>query len=82
MEKENPSRKNVDLSFLKVRWPSSIVARSQVVNFTGGSLSENVMRRLDQQGAGPTRLKIGNRVVYPIDDFIKWLEKRTVEDKG
>jgi hypothetical protein len=78
MKKEKPARKKVDLSFLKDRWPSGIVARNQVLNFSGGAIGETVMKRLDQQGAGPEKMKVGGRVAYRVDDLIQWLEKRTI----
>ena len=72
--------KKVDLSFLKERWPSEIIARSQVANFTGGALNEKVIARLDGQGAGPKKIKVNGRIAYPVNDFIQWLQKRAYDD--
>lgn len=68
----------VDLSDLAKRWPSSIVARQESKSFTGGTISDKYLANLDAQGAGPPgRFKIGGKVVYPVDSFIRWLEARS-----
>jgi hypothetical protein len=68
----------VDLSDLKNRWPSTIVSRQEAKTFTGGAISEKYLANLDCQGAGPSgRFKIGGKVVYPVDSFIRWLEARS-----
>jgi hypothetical protein len=68
----------VNLSDLRTRWPSSIVARQESKSFTGGAISEKYLANLDSQGAGPPgRFKIGGKVVYPVDSFIAWLEGRS-----
>jgi len=67
-----------DLSFLAKKWPSNIVAREQISQFTGGVISSSYMANVDSQGAGPKgRLRIGAKVAYPIDDLIAWLEARS-----
>lgn len=65
------------LSHLKDKWPSSIVARRRVKEFTGGLISEKYMANLDSQGQGPARVRIGRQVAYPVDGFVLWLENRT-----
>lgn len=56
------------------RWPSSIVARAEVKNFTGGAISPKTVANADSQRKGPkNRLIIGRRVCYPVQDFINWL---------
>ncbi len=62
---------------LKEKWPSAIVARTEIAAFTGGVLSEKYCANLDCQGLGPKRIKVGNRVCYPIDSLIEWLEGRS-----
>lgn len=66
-----------DLRHLAKKWPSSIVARKNIREFTGGILSEKYMANLDSLGQGPPKIRIGRQVAYPIDDLIKWLEKRS-----
>lgn len=65
-----------DLSHLAIKWPSSIVARRKMLDFTGGIMSEKYIANLDSLGNGPPRLKIGRQVAYPVDTLISWLETR------
>ena len=63
---------------LKEKWPSAIVAREEIRNFTGGAMTEKYLANLDSQKAGPDeRVRIGHKVCYPVDSLIKWLEKRS-----
>ena len=76
--------KKIDLSGMAKRWPSTIVAREQIGQFTGGTISPAYMANLDNRGAGPEgRIKIGRKVAYPIDTLVSWLENRScVQDEG
>ena len=66
-----------DLSELKIKWPSAVVARTDIRSFTGGLVSERYIANLDSQGTGPEgRFKVGRKVGYPVDSLISWLEKR------
>lgn len=68
----------ISLKSLAEKWPSPIVARTEVKAFSGGTVSEKYMANLDSQGAGPNgRFKIGRRVVYPVSSLIEWLEARS-----
>ena len=74
-EKQN----KVDLSSLKLRWPSAYVARQEIRHFTGGLISEKYLANLDAQGVGPPgKIHCGRKVGYPIDELVKWLEQRTM----
>ncbi|OGR01003.1 MAG: hypothetical protein A2511_01370 [Deltaproteobacteria bacterium RIFOXYD12_FULL_50_9] len=65
------------LKEMAAKWPSSIVARRKVGEFTGGVISEKSMANLDCLGQGPSnRIKIGKIVAYPVKDFIAWLVER------
>jgi hypothetical protein len=69
--------RKADLRELKIKWPSSVVARTDIRNFTGGLMSERYIANLDSQGAGPKgRFKLGRKVGYPVDSLISWLEER------
>jgi hypothetical protein len=69
---------NPDLSHMKEKWKSSIVARSDSDKFTGGSLAPGYMANLDSKGLGPPgRFRVGRKVCYRVDLFIKWLESRS-----
>lgn len=70
----------IDLKSLKERWPSAVVARTEVKSFTGGVMSEKYMANLDCQGAGPEgSFKLGRKVVYPVDSLVSWLERRSTQ---
>lgn len=67
---------NQNLSHLANKWPSSIVARRRIEDFTGGIMSQKYLANLDSLGEGPPRCTIGRQVAYPIDTLITWLEGR------
>ena len=68
----------IDLSYLADGWQSKIIARTDVRRFTGGVMSAKYLANLDSQGKGPLgKFKIGRKTVYPIKNFISWLEDRT-----
>lgn len=68
----------VNLSHLAARWPSSLVAREKVGEFSGGIISPKTIANLDSKGGeGPKgRITVGRKVAYPVDLLIKWLESR------
>ena len=71
-----------DLSLLKHRWPSEFVARGQVGAFTGGLVSPGPLANADCVGEGPGgAIRIGNKVGYPVDSLIRWIESRVKELK-
>jgi len=81
MKNQSPktSHVKVDLSFLAEKWPSAIVSRDQVGNFTGGMISTKRMANLDSLGEGPKEgvLRCGNRkIAYVVNPFLRWLETR------
>lgn len=60
------------------RWPSSVVARRQVGEFTGGLITPKSLANADCLGQGPAeRLEICGRIGYPVDAFVEWLRSRT-----
>ena len=59
------------------RWPSAVVARTEVDRFTGGLMSSKYIANLDSQGAGPARLVCGRKVGYPVKDLVAWLRGRS-----
>jgi hypothetical protein len=71
---EGYSMKN--LKHLADKWPSSIVARRRIRDFSGGILGERYLANLDSQGEGPPKIHIGRQVAYPVDSLIEWMEKR------
>ncbi|MCX5829309.1 MAG: hypothetical protein NTV58_15105 [Deltaproteobacteria bacterium] len=66
----------VDLSALGAKWPSAIVSREKVGEFSGGVLNPKTMANLDCQGLGPDRVKIGRKNAYPVPALIDWMRAR------
>lgn len=72
------ARKKIDLSHLAEKWPSGWVSREKISDFTGGALSSGRLANLDSVGQGPPgRMKVGRKIVYPVDELVSWLEERT-----
>jgi len=70
------------LSKMADKWPSTIVSRSSISDFTGGAISPNKLANLDCLGKGPKNsFRIGRNIVYPISDLITWLEERSSDPK-
>jgi hypothetical protein len=60
------------------RWPSSMVARTEIENFTGGIISEKYIANLDSAGKGPAgRVRCGRKIAYPVNELVSWLESRS-----
>lgn len=62
---------------LAEKWPSTVISRDQIFEFTGGAISRGRMANLDSLGDGPERIRIGRKIVYPVGPLIKWLIART-----
>jgi len=59
------------------KWPSTVVARAEIKNFTGGLFSPGRMANLDCVGKGPReKLRVGRKIAYPVDALVEWLEER------
>lgn len=65
-----------DLEKLAEKWPSHIVARTELERFSGGLLSGKYIANLDSLGVGPPRGRCGRKIYYPVDSLIKWMLKR------
>jgi len=59
------------------RWPSDLVARSEVRAFSGGLLNPKSLANLDCLGLGPERVRVGAKVAYTLEGLVSWLEERT-----
>jgi hypothetical protein len=70
--------KKLDLKRLAEKWPSTLVARTEVGNFSGGLLNEKSMANHDSAGTGVKgRIRIGRKICYPVDSLVAWLESRS-----
>jgi hypothetical protein len=70
-----------DFQFLKKHWPSGIVARTAVAEFSGGLLDAKTLANLDSIGEGPPKGHLGRKVFYPVDGLISWMERRASFDR-
>ena len=62
---------------LAEKWPSGIVPRKSVREFTGGLYSPGYMGNMDSLGIGPEgAFCIGRQKVYPKYPFVDWLIAR------
>lgn len=69
--------KKVDLSHLATTWKSSVVARSQAGEFSGGLVAPGTLANADSRGDGPEgRFRVGRNTGYPVKSLIRWLEQR------
>lgn len=60
------------------RWPSPIVARTEIEVFTGGAMKEKHIANLDSAGLGPAgRFRCGRKIIYPVKNLVAWLEARS-----
>lgn len=58
-------------------WPSTIVARKALREFSGGTISPRTMANLDSLGKGPEdAFLLMNQVCYPVQNLCEWLKKR------
>jgi len=74
----------ISLSAFADRWPSPVVARESVGDFSGGVLTAKYLANLDCQGKGPEgRFRCGRKICYLVESLIRFLESRSevVEDK-
>jgi len=66
-----------ELQELAAKWPSTVVARQKVGEFSGGLLHPRTMANLDSLGQGPKgRIRLGRRVAYTVESLIQWMEAR------
>jgi hypothetical protein len=60
------------------KWPSSIVSRCEISNFSGGMIKAKYAANLDSAGLGcPGRFRIGRKVCYPTNNLARWLADRS-----
>ena len=61
---------------LVAAWPSPIVPRSKVREFSGGLLHPRTLANLDSKGQGPGKITFAGRVAYSRDVLARWLVSR------
>ncbi len=71
-----------NFQILAQKWPSAIVARSEVGKFSGGLLNPRTLANYDSAGIGPRRVKFGKKVAYFAEDLVAWMEGRFHEGES
>ena len=65
---------------MATRWPSPVVARKSIKEFSGGILSQKTLANEDCNGTGPEgRFLLMNQTVYPVENLIVWLKSRSAK---
>jgi hypothetical protein len=60
------------------KWPSAVVARTEIAVFSGGMVKEKYAANLDSAGLGcPGRFRVGRKICYPAKNLAEWLESRS-----
>lgn len=60
------------------KWPSAVVARSRVAEFSGGLLNPRTLANHDSAGTGPAgRIRVGRSVAYDVDSLLHWMANRS-----
>jgi hypothetical protein len=72
-----------NFSHLADKWPSSLVARERIGDFTGGIWSPGYIANIDKT-LGLTRLRVGGKVAYRVEEVIAALEARAsvIDDRS
>ena len=69
--------KKLDFSGLIEAWPSPLVAREKVDEFSGFVLNARTLANYDSRGTGPKgRIKIGRKICYPVASLVEWMRER------
>ena len=59
------------------KWPSAVVARTEIERFTGGLITSKYQANLDSAGLGPESVKVGRKVGYSTITYADWLRNRS-----
>ncbi len=63
---------------MAARWPSPVVARKAIKEFSGGILSAKTMANMDSLGTGPDgRFLLMNQTCYPVENLVAWLKSKS-----
>ncbi len=71
------TEKLIDLSAYAEAWKAPFVERQHLTEFSGGLLDPGTIANHDAAGTGPAgRVKVGRKVIYPVNEVIAWMEAR------
>jgi hypothetical protein len=83
MQKTAPQKEKIKqetiitLRGLAHKWPSNIVARSEIKQFSGGLLAPGTAANNDSIGVGiPGAFRVSRKIAYPVESAIDWLIAR------
>ena len=65
---------------LKDKWPSTIVARTEIKAFSGGALNSGTLKNMDALRVGPKSFRLGRKICYPVDGLISWMIQRSTKE--
>jgi len=66
-----------DYQYLADSWPSPIVKRSEIKEFTQGLYSKHTLSALDRKKLGPPSFKHGGCRAYTTSGVVAWLNRRS-----
>jgi len=70
-----------DFKSLAEKWPSTVVARSEIKKFSGGLISAKTLANAQWKGVAPRSYQFGKKVFYHVDDLIQWMSERQGGDR-
>jgi hypothetical protein len=76
MKNNRQNTEEFNLDVLADEWPSPIVARSEIKNFSGGLLHPRTLANLDSLNEGPGKIMIGSRACYSTRKLVAWMKQR------
>ncbi len=61
------------------KWPSAIVSRGNIEEFSGGTITRGTMANIDSDPKtdGPPRIRYGRKIAYPVIPLVNWMRKRS-----
>lgn len=67
-------------SEMVMKWPSAVVARSEVAKFSGGLVaSKSLANRASLGQSTPPAFRVGVKICYSAQDLAAWLRSRAKE---
>ena len=76
MKTDKTATEDFSLDSLVDNWPSPIVARSEIKNFSGGLLHPRTMANRDSLGEPTGKMMIGGRACYSTRKLVAWMKAR------
>lgn len=64
-----------ELAVMANKWPSAIVSRDAIKEFSGGLISRSTMSNTDKN---LKRFKRNGKVFYKVNDLIAWIAEKTI----